>query len=112
MNTGDSASLAMPPNRPDGLGLRALLEPALLALYAWAPKSRGQGLGVRDQEALEDFVGQEAASFRQANGIAGSLQQFLSFEICNDGLQRNERVFFAVVAQEGALQLLSRIVRR
>jgi hypothetical protein len=88
MNTGDSASPAMPPNRPDGLGLRALLEPALLALYAWALKSRGRRLVVRDQEALEDFVGQEAASYRQANGIAGSLQQLLSFEIRDDGVQR------------------------
>src|SRR5438270_8393944 len=79
INTGDSASFELPPNRPDGLGIRALLLPALVALYAWGYKSRGDGSGVRDEEMLEDFVRQQAASFGQANGIFGSFQQFLFF---------------------------------
>ena len=76
--------------QPTGwFGTRALLLPALVALYAWDYKSRGHESGVRDQEMLEDFVGQEAASFGQANGIFGSLQQFLFFSLRDYGVQWN-----------------------
>jgi len=48
-------------------------------------------LGLRDQEMLKDFIGHQAASFGQANGIFGSLQQFLFFEVRDYGLQWNQR---------------------